>query len=101
MAKRKKNKARRRAPVFRHQGSPLNRTEAGLLGRGVDKATAARLRTSRWTLAKLKATPDAKLKALGLTATAIAGIRRGGRSEIPFDDLAQVVIANRFTCCVR
>jgi hypothetical protein len=66
----------------------------------VDKATAARLRTSRWTLAKLKATPDAKLKALGLTATAIAGIRRGGRSEIPFDDLAQVVIANRFTCCV-
>jgi hypothetical protein len=35
-----------------------------------------------------------------LTPLAIAGIRKGGRSEIPFDDLAKVLIANRFTCCV-
>jgi len=98
--KRKKTKAKRRASVSWRQGSPINRTDAALLGRSVDKATAAQLRASGWTLAKLKGATDAKLKALGLTPLAIAGIRKGARSDIPFDDLVQVLIANRFTCCV-
>jgi hypothetical protein len=98
--KRKKAKAQRRAAVSWRQGSPINRTDAALLGRSVDKAAAAQLRASGWTLAKLKGATDAKLKALGLTPLAVAGIRKGARSEIPFDDLAQVLIANRFTCCV-
>ena len=98
--KRKKAKAKRRAPVSWRQGSPINRTDAALLGRGVDRATAAQLRASGWTLARLKGATDAKLKALGLTPLAITGIRKGARSEIPFDDLAKVLIANQFTCCV-
>jgi hypothetical protein len=96
----KKTKARRRPPLFRRQGSAINPTEAALLGRGVDRATATKLRTAGWTLAKIKAAKDSELRALGLTPFAIAGIRKEGRSEIPFDDLAKVLIANRFTCCV-
>jgi hypothetical protein len=30
----------------------------------------------------------------------LTDLRKAGRSEIPFDDLAAVLIANRFTCCV-
>lgn len=101
MAKKKmQTKVKRKPPLFRRQGSAINPTEAALIGRGVDSATAAKLRAAGWTLTKLKASKDAKLKTLGLTPQAIAGIRAGGRSEIPFDDLAKVLIANRFTCCV-
>jgi hypothetical protein len=101
MAKRKTKKTtKKKSPRFPRAGSPVNRTEAALTGRGVDKGTAARLRAANWTLAKLKGAPLAKLKGLGLSAFAIAGLRMGARSEIPFDDLAAVLIANRFTCCV-
>ena len=85
---------------FVHQGSPVNRTEAALIGRGIDSATAARLRGERWTLGKLKSASDSKLKSLGLSGRIVAAIRRGQRAEIPFDSLAQVLISNRFTCCV-
>jgi hypothetical protein len=63
----KKTKAKRRPPLFRRQGSAINPTEAALLGRSVDRATATKLRTAGWTLAKLKAAKDSKLRALGLT----------------------------------
>ncbi|ACF02176.1 HNH endonuclease [Rhodopseudomonas palustris TIE-1] len=96
----KKVEAKRRPSLYRRQGSAINPTEAALLGRSVDRATATKLRTSGWTLAKLKATKDSKLKALGLTPLAIASIRKGDRSDIPFDELAKVLIANRFTCCI-
>jgi hypothetical protein len=40
-------------PKFVHQSSPVNRTEAALMGRGIDSVAAARLRGERWTLGKL------------------------------------------------
>ena len=80
--------------------SPLNRTEFALLSRGVDSAVAARLRKSGWTLGRLKQQQDAQLEALGLTSDAIRAIRAGGRPDIPFENLIQVLVANRFTCCV-
>src|SRR5260370_29369036 len=81
-------------------GSPVNRTEAALMGRGIDRATAARLRGEGWTLGKLKAASEAKLKKLGLNDRFITALRMEQRSEIPFESLVQVLIANRFTCCV-
>jgi hypothetical protein len=83
-----------------HQGSPVNRTEAALMGRGIDSTMAARLRCKRWTLGKLKTASDRKLKNLGLSGRIVASLRMGQRAEIPFDSLAQVLITNRFTCCV-
>jgi hypothetical protein len=85
---------------YRKDGSPLNRTDAALIGRGIDRVLAARLRTKKWTLAKLKEATDKRLKSLGLSRVAIAGIRAGPRSEIPFESLAKVLIANRFVCCI-
>lgn len=91
---------RSRKSKFVHQGSPVNRTEASLMGRGIDRATAARLRTEGWTLGKLKSSTEAKLKKLGLSVRFIKALRMEQRAEIPFDSLAPVLIANRFTCCV-
>jgi hypothetical protein len=85
---------------FSRDGSPVNRTEAALMGRGIDRATAARLRGEGWTLGKLKAASEAKLKKLGLNDRFITALRMEQRSEIPFESLVQVLIANRFTCCV-
>jgi hypothetical protein len=70
------------------------------MGRGIDSAAAARLRGQCWTLGKLKSTSDRKLKSLGLSERIVSALRRGQRAEIPFDSLAQVLITNRFTCCV-
>ena len=81
-------------------GSPINRTDAALMGRGLDRGLAEKLRKKKWTLAKLKAAKDAKLRALGLSQQTIKAIRADRRSEIPFASLASVLIANRFTCCV-
>ncbi len=85
---------------YQKDGSPLNRTDAALIGRGIDCALAAKLRANKWTLAKLKEATDPRLNSLGISAVAIAGIRAGPRSEIPFDSLAKVLIANRFVCRV-
>jgi hypothetical protein len=35
-----------------------------------------------------------------LSGRIVAALRMGQRAEIPFDNLAQVLITNRFTCCV-
>ena len=85
---------------YQKGGSPINRTDAALMGRGLDRALAAKLRKEKWTLSKLKVATDAKLKALGLSQRAVKAIRAGARSEVPFASLASVLIANRFTCCV-
>jgi 5-methylcytosine-specific restriction endonuclease McrA len=80
--------------------SPVNRTDAALIGRGIDGATAKRLRQKNWTLSGLQSASDKALKKLNLTKKEIKKIRAGDRPEIPFGTLASVLIANRFTCCV-
>ncbi len=80
--------------------SKLNRTEAALLTRGIDSATAASLRQQGWTLGKLKQAAGQQLEALGLSTEQVAAIHKGRRPEIPFESLTLVLVANRFTCCV-
>jgi hypothetical protein len=77
----------------------LNPTESALIGRGIDYTTAAKLHKDKWTVGKLQLQTDQDLKALGLANTDIAALRQG-RPSIPFKSLAQVLWANRFTCCV-
>jgi hypothetical protein len=62
--------------------------------------TSERLRRAGWTLARLKQCSDDKLIALGIPEFSVQNIRAGKRSEIPYDKLVQVLIANRFACCV-
>src|ERR1043166_3607480 len=90
---------RPRKEDYKH-ASPVNRTEAALMARGIDRATASNLRRRKWTLSKLKSASDAVLTKLKLPRRTIKAIRAGDRSEIPFDNLANVLVANRFTCCV-
>jgi hypothetical protein len=85
---------------FDRDPSRVNRTEAALLSRGLDSLTSERLRRAGWTLGKLKQCSDNKLIALGIPEFSVQNMRAGKRSEIPFDNLVQVLIANRFTCCV-
>lgn len=87
-------------PGLNRDASPINRTEAALLSRGVDSGAAARLRKEGWTLAKLMQQSDAQLEELYLSSEAIKSIRTSRRPGIPFEDLVQVLVANRFTCCV-
>ena len=88
------------ATGYNRDGSPVNRTDAALIGRGIDRATATRLRQNNWTLSGLRSASDKALKKLKLTKIEIKKIRAGDRPEIPFDTLAAVMVANRFTCCV-
>jgi hypothetical protein len=85
---------------FDRDPSRVNRTEAALLSRGLDSLTSERLRRAGWTLAKLKQCSDDQLIALGIPEFSVQNIRAGKRSEIPSDNLVQVLIANRFACCV-
>ncbi len=87
------------ATETRH-GSQLNRTEAALLARGIDSNTASQLRSEGWTLERLKQLSDEGLQSLGLPPEVYPLIRSGSRPEIPFDILINLLIANRFTCCV-
>jgi hypothetical protein len=86
--------------TFDRDPSRVNRTEAALLSRGLDSLTSARLRKAGWTLGKLQQCSDDKLIGLGIPAFSIQKIRAGDRSEIPVENLVQVLIANRFTCCI-
>lgn len=81
-------------------GSLINRTEAALLLRGVDSAKAAELRASGWTLAKLQQESNDVLKGLGLEFHVVEALRSGSRPNIPLENLMQVLVAERFTCCV-
>lgn len=78
----------------------VNRTVAALMARGMDSATAEALKQSGHTLATLQQASEPDLQALGLSAAAIAGLRAGGRPDIPLDNLLRVLWANRWTCCV-
>lgn len=78
----------------------MNRTQAALVGRGLDSTTASKLVADGWTLAKLKTSTKSTLRALGLSGDFIAQILAGGRPPIPTQTLMYVLFANRFTCCV-
>ena len=85
---------------FNRDRSPINRTEAAMMSRGIDSVTAARLRKSSWTLTKLKRSPEPVLRKLGLRSEVITTLRAEKRPEIPYESLVQVLVANRFMCCV-
>lgn len=87
-------------PTLDRDPSRVNRTEAALISRGLDSTTSARLRKAGWTLARLKQCSDRQLIDLGVPELTIQKIRAGDRSEIPFDNLVRVLIANRFVCCI-
>jgi hypothetical protein len=80
--------------------SRLNPTIAALLSRGVDTDTAADLRSKGWTLSKLQQETPQTLASLGLRHDAIERILDSDRPPISFATLAQVLVANRMTCCV-
>lgn len=77
-----------------------NPTEKALIARGFDSATATRLRHAGQSLEKLKLADEQVLTALGLNAEQISVIRSGSRPPIPPEDLAKVLFANRWVCCV-
>lgn len=77
-----------------------NPTEIALLARGLDSAMAKRLREAGWTLGRLQAAGDDELQSLGVDATSQIALREGDRPAIPAANLAQVLFANRWLCCV-
>jgi hypothetical protein len=87
-------------PEWRKGHSRLNPTVAALIGRGVDTKTAAELRRKGWTLGKLQQQPPEVLQSLGIRPDTIERILDSERPPIPFATLAQLLIANRMTCCV-
>jgi hypothetical protein len=78
----------------------LNGTIGALVGRGVDRALAEKLFRSGWTIGKLKQQSKKCLLEIGLAEPLIANMLAGARPPVPFPDLATVLVANRFTCCV-
>lgn len=78
----------------------LNGTVGALVARGMDLGLAEKLYRSGWTLGKLKQKSEKHLLKLGLTGPLIVKLLRESRPPIPFSDLASVLVANRFTCCV-
>ena len=78
----------------------LNRTVAALMQRGLDSTMALKLRQQGETLASLKGCSAEQLESFGLNSQQAASIHAGNRSEIPFDNLARVLWACRWTCCV-
>lgn len=86
-------------PAYSDDGKRLNPTIAALINRGVDSALAKKLKDNGHTLGSLQQLGDAELSALGFPEHAIATMRKG-RPSIPDDTLNDLLIANRFTCCV-
>lgn len=78
----------------------MNRTEKGLLARGVDTACAAKLAQEKWTIEKLKLENRETLAALWLSSDCINSLFDEGRPPIPSDTLTDLLFANRFQCCV-
>lgn len=78
----------------------VNPSVAAMMRRGLDSALANRLRKSGLTLAALKEMDDQSLANLGITVEQMDAIRRGRRSAVPYDNLVEVLWANRATCCV-
>lgn len=78
----------------------LNRSVAAMMQRGLDLGLARTLHGNGVTLGRLQQSDDESLGRLGLGKLQVAAIRAGGRAVIPFANLARVLWANRFTCCV-
>lgn len=78
----------------------LNPTVAALMQRRLDSGTAHALRAAGYSLAKLKMMDVEALRGLGLDQEQVAAIRGGRRAALPFENLAQVLWFNRFSCCV-
>lgn len=70
------------------------------MARGVDFQLAMKLQQNEWTVGKLKQKSLEELGSLGIMHCAALNILAGERPPVPFSNLACVLIANRFTCCV-
>ncbi len=70
------------------------------MSRGIDSGFASKLCREGHTIASLKATPAQVLRGLGFAPDQVEAIHAGPRSEIPPDNLARVLWASRWTCCV-
>lgn len=82
------------------RGALSNRTIEALLRRGLDSDLARHLQAAGQTVDRLKQASDAELESLGLDEAQRAAVRQGGRAAIPSQNLAAVLWANRWTCCV-
>lgn len=78
----------------------MSRTVSALMRRGIDNVTAKRLEEEGYTLSSLQQARDLELFGLSLGEDEVAAIRKGARPEIPPENLAKVLWANRWTCCV-
>lgn len=78
----------------------VNPTVAAFMRRGFDDVRAAELHADGHTVGSLKQVSDARLEELGISAAERVALRAGARAEIPFESLARVLWANRWTCCV-
>ena len=77
-----------------------NPTEKVLIARGFDSSLASTLRQAGQTLNKLKQEEDSALISLGLSQGQICSVRRDPRPPIPQEELAKVLFANRWVCCI-
>jgi hypothetical protein len=82
------------------RAAPYNQTVAALMARGIDSDLARRLQKGGHTLASLKTSEDSELIELGLSDQNIGILRSGVRPPIPVRNVAEVLWANRFICCV-
>lgn len=78
----------------------MNQTQKALLARGVDIATSEQLVTSGYTLASLKLLDQSALIALGMPQQSVVNLLNESRPPIASETVAQVLHANRRTCCV-
>ncbi len=78
----------------------VHKTEKALIARGMDSATAQKLRIDGWTMSKLKTSSTDELKAAGLSKEFIAKLFKEQRPPIPDDTLSKLLFDNRFQCCI-
>lgn len=78
----------------------MHRTEKAFIARGVDSATAQKLRMDGWSISKVKTSSEEDLKAAGLSKEFIAKLFKEQRPPIPDDVLSKLLFDNRFQCCI-
>ncbi|RYG90432.1 HNH endonuclease [Loktanella sp. IMCC34160] len=78
----------------------MHQTEKALIARGVDSATAQKLRVDGWTISKLKTSSKDELKAAGLSDVFITKLYQEQRPPIPDNTLSKLLFDNRFQCCI-
>lgn len=88
------------SPPPPQKSARLNPTVAALLRRGFDTNLANKIRRLKLTLGDLQQRDDETLAFLGLEPHHISAVRDGGRPDIPFETLVEVLWANRSSCCV-